>query len=36
MKRAGQLVLFNFPQTNLIRGKLRPALLIGKLPGSYA
>jgi mRNA interferase MazF len=35
MKRAGQIVLFNFPQTDLVRGKLRPALLINKLPGPY-
>lgn len=35
MQRAGQLVLFRFPQTDLEEGKLRPALLLGKLPGSY-
>ena len=35
MKRAGQIVLFNFPQTDLARGKLRPALLIGGFPGPY-
>lgn len=35
MRRAGQIVLFRFPQTDLVLGKLRPALLIGKLPGSY-
>ena len=35
MKRAGQIVLFRFPQTDLVRGKLRPALLLGKLPGPY-
>jgi len=29
MKRAGQIVLFRFPQTDLAQGKLRPALLIG-------
>jgi len=33
MKRAGQVVLFRFPQTDLQEGKLRPALLLGKLPG---
>jgi len=31
----GQIVLFQFPQTDLKRGKLRPALIIGKLPGSF-
>lgn len=35
MKQAGQVVLFRFPQTNLAEGKLRPALLLGKLPGEY-
>ena len=35
MKQAGQIVLFEFPQTNLAEGKLRPALLLGKLPGEY-
>jgi len=35
MKRAGQVVLFRFPQTDLQEGKLRPALLLGKLPGEY-
>jgi mRNA interferase MazF len=35
MKQAGQFVLFRFPQTNLGEGKLRPALLLGKLPGEY-
>ena len=35
MKQAGQIVLFGFPQTNLEAGKLRPALLLGKLPGPY-
>ncbi len=35
MKRAGQIVLFRFPQTDLEQGKLRPALLLGKLPGPY-
>lgn len=35
MKQAGQIVLFKFPQTDLEQGKLRPALLIGKLPGNY-
>jgi len=35
MKQAGQVVLFRFPQTDLEEGKLRPALLLGKLPGEY-
>ena len=35
MKQAGQIVLFRFPQTDLEEGKLRPALLVGKLPGEY-
>jgi len=32
VKKSGQLVLFRFPQTNLLSGKLRPALLIAPLP----
>ncbi len=35
MKQPGQIVLFRFPQTDLEAGKLRPALLLGKLPGQY-
>jgi len=35
MKKAGQVVVFRFPQTDLDEGKLRPALLLGKLPGGY-
>lgn len=35
MKEAGQVVVFRFPQTDLEEGKLRPALLLGKLPGGY-
>ena len=35
MRQAGQIVLFRFPQTDQERGKLRPALLLGKLPGPY-
>jgi mRNA interferase MazF len=35
MKQAGQIVLFRFPQTDLAAGKLRPALILGKLPGDY-
>lgn len=34
-KRAGEIVVFRFPQTNLEKGKLRPALLLAKLPGEY-
>lgn len=35
MKQSGQIILFNFPQTDMMQGKPRPALLIGKLPGKY-
>lgn len=35
MIKAGQIVLFSFPQTNLAKTKLRPALLIEQLPGKY-
>ena len=35
MKKAGQVAVFHFPQTDLEDGKLRPALLLGKLPGQY-
>jgi len=35
MKQAGQIILFKFPQADLEQGKLRPALLINKLPGDY-
>ncbi len=35
MKEAGQVVVFRFPQTDLEEGKLRPALLLRKLPGNY-
>jgi len=35
MKKSGQIVLFNFPQTDLIAGKPRPALMLAKLPGGY-
>jgi len=31
----GQIVLFRFPQTNRDVGKLRPALVLRKLPGRY-
>jgi mRNA interferase MazF len=35
MPAAGQIVLFKFPQTDNIAGKLRPALLLGKLSGRH-
>lgn len=35
MKQDGQVVLFRFPQADLEQGKLRPALLVRKLPGEY-
>jgi len=35
MLQAGQIVAFQFPQTNLAQGKLRPALLIARLPGNH-
>jgi len=35
VKRAGHVVLFRFPQTDLTEEKLRPALLLGKLPGRF-
>jgi len=35
MKRSGQIVLFRFPRADLQEGKIRPALLIGELPGEY-
>jgi len=35
MKQAGQIVLFRFPYTDLEEGRLRPALLLGKLPGDH-
>lgn len=35
MKQPGQVVLFRFPYADLDEGKLRPALLLGKLPGGY-
>ncbi len=34
LSRSGQLVLFRFPQTDLVPGKLRPALLLAPLPSS--
>jgi mRNA interferase MazF len=35
MKSAGDVILIRFPQTDLAEGKLRPALLLGKLPREY-
>ena len=35
MKKSGQVIVFRFPQTDLEEGKLRPALLLGRLPGEY-
>lgn len=35
MAIAGQVVLFKFSQTNLVIGKLRPALLIKPIPNNY-
>ncbi len=35
MRKAGQIVLFGFPQTNLAEGKLHPALLLGNMPGPH-
>ena len=35
MIREGQIVVFTFPQTNLGPSKLRPALVLQKLPGKY-
>ena len=33
MIKEGDIVLFNFPQTDLGKGKLRPALILRKLTG---
>ena len=35
MIHEGQVVVFTFPQTNLGPTKLRPALVLRKLPGKY-
>jgi mRNA interferase MazF len=35
MKEGGQIVLFKFPRGDLSKGKLRPALLMSQLPGTY-
>jgi len=36
MIQEGQIVLFAFPQTDLVGGKLRPALVLRCLPGPHA
>ncbi len=36
VKKPGQVVLFKFPQTNLVTGKLRPALLIKQIDSGYS
>jgi mRNA interferase MazF len=35
MTAEGQTVLFKFPQTDQLVGKLRPALVIRRVPGQY-
>lgn len=35
MRESGQIALFKFPQTDQLDAKLRPALLIGRLPGQF-
>jgi mRNA interferase MazF len=35
MKTPGQVVVFRFPQTDLTAGKIRPAIVLGKVPGKY-
>ena len=35
MKQPGQIVTFPFPQTDLITGKPRPALLVARTPGPF-
>jgi mRNA interferase MazF len=35
VKKAGQIVLFEFPQTDFTSTKLRPVLLIAQLPSDY-
>jgi len=35
MIREGQIILFEFPRTDQGSGKLRPALVVRSLPGSY-
>lgn len=33
--KAGEIVLFRFPQTDLILGSLRPSLLVAPIPNAY-
>lgn len=35
MARAGQIVLYRLPQTDLRPGKWRPALVVQRLPGGF-
>lgn len=35
MIEAGQTVLFRFPRSDLAAGKLRPALVVARVPGPY-
>ena len=35
MIQEGKVVLFRFPTTGMAEGKLRPALVVRKLPGPY-
>jgi mRNA interferase MazF len=35
VRTPGQVVLFRFPQADLESGKVRPALLLSRLPGDY-
>jgi mRNA interferase MazF len=35
MSHPGAVVLYRFPQTNQQAGKIRPAVLLGRLPGGY-
>jgi mRNA interferase MazF len=35
VKKSGQIVLFRFPQTDLVVGKSRPALLLAPLPSGF-
>ncbi len=35
MKQLGQIVTFQFPQTDLLPGKPRPALLVARTPGQF-
>jgi mRNA interferase MazF len=35
MIKEGDIVLFKFPQTDLEQGKLRPAVLIKKIPNDF-